>query len=165
VLLLAGAGIAGYLYGLGTAAEKNQRSSTDKEDAPPVSGTASAQSETSVPVTFYSVLTEPRGEVSVPAPEPKQKSSSQREKAEPDRAGGDLSLILQVASYKAQETAKELLEQLSAEGYPGTIQVADLGERGVWYRVRIGPYGTEKKAGEILEKLRKERGLKGYIVR
>jgi cell division protein FtsN len=73
--------------------------------------------------------------------------------------------MLQIASYSKNEAASKLLTSLSAEGYSGTVVQADLGERGVWYRVRVGPYGSEKEARRALKKLREERNLKGFIVK
>jgi cell division septation protein DedD len=73
--------------------------------------------------------------------------------------------MLQVASFKIRQAAVDLLGDLSAEGYTGTVQVADLGERGTWHRVMVGPYKSEKEAGDVLESLRQKRNLKGYIVR
>jgi cell division protein FtsN len=165
VVLLAGAGITGYLFGLKEAARQSQQASLDPPDATQASEHDPARSETPAPVTFYSVLTESREEVTVPAKP--QTSSADERKAETEvgQPGGDLSLILQVASYRGRETASNLLENLSAEGYSGTILAADLGERGIWYRVRIGPYKSENEASRILEKLRRERDLKGFIVR
>ncbi len=72
--------------------------------------------------------------------------------------------MLQVASYKKAEAASKLLESLSGEGYAGTVVRADLGDRGIWYRVRVGPYSGEQEAKRVLSKLRKERNLKGFVV-
>jgi cell division protein FtsN len=73
--------------------------------------------------------------------------------------------MLQVASYSKNGAASKLLASLSAEGYSGTVVRADLGERGVWYRVRVGPYKGEKDAKRALDKLREERSLKGFVVK
>jgi cell division septation protein DedD len=73
--------------------------------------------------------------------------------------------MLQVASYKDQANARKLLQDLLSEGYTGTVVRAELGDRGVWFRVRIGPYGSGGEAERVLTKLRDERKLKGYIVK
>jgi cell division septation protein DedD len=165
VLLLAGAGILGFLYGVKKADRSPGQASMDLTEDPQRSVSIPAPSETPAPVTFYTVLTESKEEKPAPAQprEPSEKPVEKEMNESPPE--GDLSLLLQVASYKSREAARQQLENLSAEGYSGTIQVADLGERGTWYRVRLGPYGSEGEADRILEKLRKERDLKGYIVR
>ena len=73
--------------------------------------------------------------------------------------------MLQVASYKDQLNARKLLQDLSSEGYAGTVVRAELGERGVWFRVRVGPYKSVKESEGVLKKLREQRKLKGYVVK
>jgi cell division septation protein DedD len=165
VLLLAGAGIGGYLYGVKAANEKPEQAFLDAPDINPFSDSAPAHSETPAPVTFYTVLTESKEDKPVPVLPQKPPEDQREELKKQTPPEGGLSLMLQVASYRGREAASGLLEKMSGEGYSGTIEVADLGERGTWYRVRIGPYGSESEANRVLEKLRKERGLKGYIVR
>jgi len=165
VLLLGGAGLGGYLYGLGEAERRSAQALRTSSEVSPEPGPSLPETDDPAPVTFYTVLTERRNEAepSSPVPDNHPEKPAKKERAvRPEREG---SLSLQVASYKVRDAAKGLLENLSAEGYTGTIQVADLGERGTWYRVRIGPYKSEDDANEDLEKLRRERSLKGYIVR
>ena len=53
-------------------------------------------------------------------------------------------------------------------GVPGSQHAAvarDLGERGVWYRVRLGPVYGKPEADKMLAALKARRGLKGYIVK
>jgi cell division septation protein DedD len=165
VLLLAGAGVAGYLYGLGEADRKLAETSGTESAPAQAPEVSSSEPENPAPVTFYTVLTEPRDET---APSPNVEKSppakpAKKEKAALPANGG--SLMLQVASFKIRQAAVDLLGDLSAEGYTGTVQVADLGERGTWHRVMVGPYKSEKEAGDVLESLRQKRNLKGYIVR
>ena len=165
VVLLAGAGLVGYVLGGRDAEERLTQVSETTADISPEPEPVPARTDTRSPVTFYTVLTETKGETP-PSPTPrKAPAETEEEPAAVDRSGGDLAIFLQVASYKGRESAAGLLEKLSAEGYSGSVQVADLGERGTWYRVRIGPYGSEEEAKRVLDKLRKERDLKGYIVR
>ena len=167
VLLLAGAGLAGYFYGIGEAEKRSVPvvPRTDGAQAP-VPDPSSSEKGDRAPVTFYTVLTEPRKEAAPPpAPEPEKTPEPAPEKVNASRPETGGSLILQVASYKDRDAARRQLDNLLAEGYAGSVQVADLGDRGTWYRVRIGPYKNEKDALKILEKLREERNLKGYIVR
>lgn len=169
VLLLAGAVMTGYFYGLKKAEERSRQLTALSVPAVPLPSEEDPSNvETPAPVTFYTVLTEPREEDVSEPPKPVEGPAGQlREEAEhePELPDGGLSLILQVASYRGREAAAKLLESLASEGYSGTIQVADLGERGIWYRVRIGPYGSESEANRVLEELRTERDLKGYVVR
>lgn len=173
VILLGGAGLSGYYYGL-----KKATRPTGETDIGPTGGShdgVESKPETGG-ITFYSALTEPRKDV--PAVRPSQLVETTRNPVEAkpaappvsasrirDPVPGSESVMLQMASYKDQVNARKLLQELSSEGFAGTVVRADLGERGVWFRVRIGPYMTGKEAKMVLEKLRKERKLKGYIVK
>jgi cell division septation protein DedD len=175
VILLGAAGVAGYYYGMKRAAESTAVIANDPEDAfeekmvdPPQSGDADAS------VTFYSELTEPRkNQPPVSPPATQNRSKVPARIAVPpasDAAAGKMppsggSIVLQVASYKDKVPAQKLLNELISEGYHGTVVRADLGQRGIWFRVRIGPYSLEKDANAVLDILRREKSLKGYIVR
>lgn len=168
VLFMAGAGLAGYFYGLGDAGRKAALTASDEKGVPGEPGSQGPETGDTSSVTFYSVLTEPRKDIPDPAPRaekpapPKEETAPAREEA-PAGQGG--SIMAQVASHKTIESAQSMLESLSAQGYRGNIEKADLGERGTWYRVRIGPFRDEEEAGKALERLRAERNLKGFIVR
>ena len=175
VILLGGAGLAGYFYGLKQAARTAAQALSEPVPGeetgsdPHVEGSDAA-------VTFYSALTEPRKDPPVAkAPEPAKPALKPVEEKPgaptavvPDTGQSvpdGRSILLQVASYKDQISAQKLLEELSSDGYSGTVVQADLGERGVWFRVRVGPYPTEKDARNVLDILREKRKLKGYIVK
>lgn len=177
VILLGGAGLAGYFYGLKHAVPPTGEAGLGSaggiqnraESKPSMGGTQTS-------VTFYSELKEPRKDVPSTVPPRPVESTRAAVEAKPaappasasgirDPVTGRGSLMLQVASYKDQANARKLLQDLSAEGYTGTVVRAELGERGVWFRVRIGPYSDEREAERVLKKLRDERKLKGYIVK
>ena len=169
VLLVAGAGLAGYIYGQKEARKVLHAAKplpSPGQDAGPASMGSVAGSQT--PVTFYSTLTEPREppppvQRPVPAPAPKPEPTPTAAATATPTATAPL--ILQIASYAREDAAARLLADLSQQGYKGSVVRADLGERGIWYRVRVGPYADEKDARRALEKLREERNLKGYIVK
>lgn len=178
VVLLGAAGMAGYFYGLRHAARTAADTAMDSADN--LKGKATAEKETagSEPgVTFYTALTEPRKDPPVViTPQAVPSTTGNQVRNEPkhpvveavqveNSAPGGGSVILQVASYKNETTAQKLLQELVSAGYTGTVVRADLGERGVWFRVRIGPYIDENRARMVLESLGEERNLKGYIVK
>ncbi len=176
VLLAAGTGLAGYIYGYRKAMEGpetgQQSAVTDQEVIAP-GGRSGADSQATV--TFYTALTEPRADTpdkqDLLSPETQRTATATATNAAtspppiaPSLRKEDGRLMLQVASYKKAEAASKLLESLSGEGYAGTVVRADLGDRGIWYRVRVGPYSGEQEAKRVLSKLRKERNLKGFVV-
>jgi len=175
VILLGAAALAGYYYGL-----KQQARSTGETGVSStydLLGKAEPNSDagdTQTSVTFYSALKEPRKEVPVVSPpsaettrtlvEPSPATPTVSVPRHEDPVPGNEAVTLQVASYKDKVSARKLLQDLSAEGYAGTVVRIDLGERGVWFRVRIGPY-QRGETERILKELRDERKLKGYVVK
>lgn len=62
------------------------------------------------------------------------------ENAELAPAGMDGGYQLQVASFKDQADADRLVEDLRRRGHRAYRQAANVPERGVWHRVRVGPF-------------------------
>lgn len=60
---------------------------------------------------------------------------------------------LQVASVQNQDTAGQLLERLTAQGYAAYIVRSEM-EGQTWFRVRIGYFATQQDAQPILNQLR-----------
>ncbi len=54
--------------------------------------------------------------------------------------------VLQVASFKSPDEAGILLRRLEKKGYQPYIQQADLGSKGIWFRVFLGPYTSQEQA-------------------
>jgi cell division septation protein DedD len=177
VILLGGAGLTGYYYGLkqgirptGQAGVGSTGDFHKGAESKPSTGATQAS------VTFYSALKEQRKDVPVVVPSRPVESNRTPVEVKPaappvsapgirNPIAGSGSVMLQMASYKDQVNARKLLQDLISEGYAGTVVRVELGERGVWYRVRIGPYSAGEETEHILKKLRDERKLKGYIVK
>ena len=47
--------------------------------------------------------------------------------------------FLQVGSFKTQSDADNLKAELALQGFEAVVQTADLGDKGKWHRVRVGP--------------------------
>jgi len=60
--------------------------------------------------------------------------------------GADGGFQLQVASFKDQTDADKLVESLRRRGHRAFRQAAYVPERGLWYRVRIGPFKSRFEA-------------------
>ena len=80
------------------------------------------------------------------------------------------SFLLQLYSVQSEERANSGWERLKAQhgelltGLAPDIQRADLGERGVFYRLRIGPF-TDRPSAEALCAQLKERGQDCLVAR
>ncbi len=75
------------------------------------------------------------------------------------------SFWLQVSSLRREDRASALAKRLTLKGYPvEIISITDnKGRR--WYRVRVGPYDTKKKAYEVKEDVAACCKLDGMVVK
>ncbi|MCP4397395.1 MAG: SPOR domain-containing protein [bacterium] len=72
---------------------------------------------------------------------------------------GDTIYSVQVSSSPNQEDSERLVRKFGEQGYQAYIMQADLGDRGIWYRVRVGNLGSRAEAlivkAELEEKVPK----------
>jgi cell division septation protein DedD len=78
--------------------------------------------------------------------------------------GKEAEFAVQVYSFQDKDRADKALENLKAAGYNAFMEVSDLGEKGTWYRVRIGGLADENQAKAMLEDVRKNY-KSGFIVK
>ncbi len=91
----------------------------------------------------------PQGEENQPAP---------ASPAPPAKGGGraDASgLTVQVASFSLKSEAETLRSKLASKGYNVNIVESRLGDKGTWYRVRVGKHLEPDGAKELASKLGK----------
>jgi cell division septation protein DedD len=72
---------------------------------------------------------------------------------EPEQGVGDQTITprektygLHVSSWRDREIAAEQCEKLRKQGFATWINQVDLGDKGVWYRVLVGEFGSVKEA-------------------
>lgn len=61
---------------------------------------------------------------------------------------------IQVGSYQNMNEANTKAQSWKQKGYPSYVMIADIPNRGRWYRVRIGGFATRSDASRYLAKLR-----------
>jgi cell division septation protein DedD len=131
---------------------------------PPPAQTASVQAPPAV---------EPPTPAVTPAPAPAPAPAAQIvapppavTPAPPAASGSAVSgaAVLQVGAYPSVELAEEAWQNFRAQhpvvasGLASDIQRADLGERGIWYRVRVGPFADEGTAVTACDRLKADGG-------
>jgi cell division septation protein DedD len=97
-------------------------------------------------------------------PKPEQQSSpgsadarSRAAKADPVRPTDTPAyLTVQAASLKGLNEADALVEKLKNRGYPAYKTIALVPGKGIWFRIRVGRYGSRKAAGDVLGRLKQE---------
>jgi DedD protein len=152
---------------------------------PPVSGTTADARED---LTFYDTL--PKGEQTplgsginmpvaeqpkaAPAPKPAEKPAVTKSPAaavspvpetRPAAAAAEGAYVVQAASFRQSTDARALQERLAGKGYAAYVQSADLGEKGIWHRVYIGPINTPAEGERIAHRLLQEEKLTALIKR
>ena len=102
----------------------------------------------------------PRAAAASPPPPPSARSAPpdfDDEIAPPvQRGSGAWSVLANPTRDRAE--AEELVYRLKARGYDATL-VHVAREGGTWYRVRVGRYWSEQRAGEIVRQLREREGV------
>lgn len=78
--------------------------------------------------------------------------------------GREEGFSVQVYSFQDRARADRALQQLKDAGYKAFMEVSDLGEKGTWYRVRIGELENEAAAKAMLDEVRKNY-KSGFIVK
>ena len=78
--------------------------------------------------------------------------------------GQEAGFAVQVYSFRDEKRSDAALTNLKNAGYDAFVQISDLGEKGTWYRVRIGGLKDEAQAKSLLETVRKNFNS-GFIVK
>jgi cell division septation protein DedD len=78
-------------------------------------------------------------------------------------AGGG-GFTIQVGAYPDIKEASYRVEEWKAMGYPAFMQPVNLGDRGTWYRVRIGNFATKEEASKFLSELSSKEGIDDAFV-
>jgi len=78
--------------------------------------------------------------------------------------GHEAGFNIQVYSFQDKNRAQTALEALKNSGYQAFLIISDLGEKGTWYRIRIGGIKDEAAAHEMLNEIRKNYNS-GFILK
>lgn len=72
---------------------------------------------------------------------------------------------IQVSAFPELPTAENEVSRLREKGYDPFFRFEDTGSKGMWYRVYVGRYPTQKEAQQTAEKLIEQRVVKAYMLR
>jgi cell division septation protein DedD len=73
------------------------------------------------------------------------------------------SFVVQVASFRTGEDARALAARLKLYKLSTFIETADLGDKGVWYRVLAGPYKSREEADTAAALLKEKERLSALV--
>ena len=96
---------------------------------------------------FYNMLTDKQNSKPVPVPTRQAEKSKPAEArvAETKPAATYVPQILQVGSFSSAVDAEKLKAKLALIGAEANVQQANVPDKGVYYRVRLGPYKSEEE--------------------
>ena len=78
--------------------------------------------------------------------------------------GHEAGFTIQVYSFQDKNRAETALQALKNSGYQAFLIMSDLGEKGIWYRVRVGGIADEAAAHKMLDEIRKNYNS-GFILK
>lgn len=78
--------------------------------------------------------------------------------------GHEMGFTIQVYSFQDKNRAETALQALKNRGYQAFMIISVLGEKKVWYRVRIGGIADEAAARKMLDDIRKNYNS-GFILK
>lgn len=71
---------------------------------------------------------------------------------------------IQIGSYQSMQEANSKVSAWKQSGYPSYVMIADIPNRGRWYRVRIGGFATRKDASLYLARLRTKENVDDALI-
>jgi cell division septation protein DedD len=83
---------------------------------------------------------------------------------DPAPPGGEGGYQLQVSSFREQADADRFVEQLRKRGHRSYRQGAYVVDRGLWHRVRIGPFKTKFEALQYQSNFEKKERMSTFLV-
>lgn len=89
---------------------------------------------------------------------------SKVENAPPVMPGGEGEFQLQVASFKDQADADHFVEELLKRGHRAYRQSAYVADRGLWHRVRIGPFKSKLAAEKYKAEFDRKERMNAFLV-
>ena len=125
---------------------------------PSAKGTAQAPAENPPAVKPQQPRT-----VASPPPAAKPAKTVTSEPAAAPAATAHGAYVVQVASFKAASDAQRLRKRLTGRHFPAFAQEANLGAKGVWHRVLVGPFATVAAATTAANRLRAEEHLPAMV--
>ncbi len=78
--------------------------------------------------------------------------------------GSDGGFQLQVASFKDQAEADRAVEDLRKRGHRAFRQAAHVPDRGLWHRVRVGPFKTKLEALKYKERFERTERIAPFLI-
>jgi cell division septation protein DedD len=80
------------------------------------------------------------------------------------KSSEDARYSVQVGSYPTMDEATKIVEKWKKKGYPAYMMIADIPDRGRWYRVRMGGFSTRQDADVYLKEVQIREKIEALVV-
>lgn len=152
--------------------EVHETAKPESEKKPAPAGKPAAPGEDKARFEFYKELTDkPEGgkKPAKPTPAPAVKPAPAQPPAvapakPADSAAAKTTYFLQAGSFPNAEDAEKVKAKLAFIGMEANVQPANIPDKGVWYRVRLGPYHGADEMNAAMNTL-KQNGINAAPVR
>ncbi len=79
------------------------------------------------------------------------------------KSGSNARYSVQIGSYPSMQEGTQIVERWK-EGYPAYMMIADIPDRGRWYRVRLGGFENREDAARYLKELQTRENVEALVV-
>jgi len=88
-------------------------------------------------------------------PQSEEPPSAEAPPSDPEAPSTDKSgrYLVQVSAFREPGPAEKLKARLAMQGLQARVVRADLGDKGIWHRVRLGPYAARAEAAKVQARL------------
>lgn len=80
------------------------------------------------------------------------------------KSPGNARYSVQVGSYPQMEEAARTVDRWKKKGYPAFMMIADIPDRGRWYRVRLGGFESRNEATRYMQELQSREDVEALVV-
>lgn len=143
----------GNKYGFGSGLKTLFKQESKAREKSVEKDTAKAAQIPKPKLDFYTVL--PKIERIIPDPVPTESKDEEKEEEK-------VWYVLQAASYESFNDADRLKARLTINGFDATVQKVTIQDKGVYFRVRLGPFSSKRKLKNVKQQL-EEMGITGGI--
>ncbi len=98
-------------------------------------------------------------------PEPAKVEPPKPVKPEPPRADGKGRFTLQLSSFQSRAEADAFIGELKKSGYTPSVTEANVEGKGIWFRVRVGAYGSYDEAVAAKSDFESKQKIIAYVTR
>jgi cell division septation protein DedD len=134
------------------------KAETPKAETPKIAAAPPAQIAKPKPVVTQAETVKPKPVQTVATAPPKKLAAVPPAPAAASSSGG---YVLQIGAYKSESEANGAWHSYQAKhpitgGYNSDVKQVDLGDKGVWYRLRIGSFADKDAATAFCDKLKSD---------